>query len=58
MIMNPFLKVFGIIVVVIAVIALAIGSWYLKRTINYNLMYKDLVQETVKEMVKQECLNH
>jgi hypothetical protein len=39
-----------------AVIGLAIGAWYLKRTINYNLMYKECVQQTVKEMVKAECL--
>ena len=45
-----------IVLVLAAIIGLAVGGWYLKRTINYNLMYKECVQQTVKEMVKSECL--
>jgi hypothetical protein len=49
-------------VVVIAIFAIAgivgliYGGWWLKREINYNLMYKSMVQETVREMVKESAL--
>jgi hypothetical protein len=32
------------------------GAWNLVRAMNYNLSYKDMVQETVCEMVKPEHL--
>ena len=30
--------------------------WKLERTWNYNTSYKSMVQQTVREMVKQEAL--
>ncbi len=34
------------------------GIWHLEKKINYNLQYKDMVRETVKEMVKPEALKN
>ena len=31
-------------------------SWSIGRYVNYNLSYKDMVVETIKEQVKAECL--
>jgi hypothetical protein len=40
----------------IFVIAIGIGGWYLERTVHYSWSYESKVQDTVKEMVKPECL--
>jgi uncharacterized membrane protein len=40
----------------IAIIALAVGGWYLAKKINYSLGYDAMVRETVCDMVKQEYL--
>ena len=42
--------------IIIVVILITIGSFYVKRKINYSLMYKDMVRQTISEMVKPECL--
>jgi hypothetical protein len=34
----------------------ALVSWYYGRKINYSFMYKVMVQETIREMVKSEAL--
>jgi len=36
---------------------LAFGGWYLSRTINYSISYESMVKSTVKDMVKQDCIN-
>lgn len=41
---------------IVIVLSLLFGGWYLKRKINYELLYKNMVQETVREMVKPEAL--
>lgn len=41
---------FGIITVI--VITFIFGAWFLKRTINYNLMYESFVQKQIDESVK------
>jgi len=46
--------VYGLTGIIVA--ALAIGAWSLGKKINYSLAYQTFVQETVKEMVKKECL--
>lgn len=45
-----------IIIGICFIISITIGGWYCARKINYNLSYKSMVQETVKEIVKKECL--
>lgn len=32
------------------------GGFWLKRTMNYNLYYKDQIVKEIKENVKKECL--
>jgi len=36
--------------------AIVYGLWNLERTINYNMSYKSMVEQTVREMVKPEAL--
>jgi hypothetical protein len=49
-----------LIAVALLFVSIIIGafyfSWYLKRKVNYSFIYKSLVQETIKEMVKPEAL--
>ena len=45
------------IIVLVVVIAAVCGSYVLARKVNYSLFYEDMVQETVREMVKKKCLN-
>jgi len=53
------LALIGIVVLIIAGLSgLIYGSWWLKREINYNFMYKSMVQETVREMVKESALKN
>lgn len=47
---------FLIIVGFIFIISLGVGSWYLARKVNYAFSYKTLVEETIHERVKTECL--
>lgn len=54
--MKNYFNVFAIVLCIILFIGFAIGGWYFKRIINYNLLYKDCVKETIKEMVKAEAL--
>jgi hypothetical protein len=44
------------VVAVVLFIGLIFGGWWIKRKVNYDLIYKGLVQETIREMVKPESL--
>jgi hypothetical protein len=49
---------FIIIIAIISVfIAIGMGMWQIKRHFNYIFGYSSQVEETVKKMVKKECLN-
>jgi len=37
-------------------LAVAFGGWYLEREFNFRYGYDAKVKDTVKEMVKPECL--
>jgi hypothetical protein len=51
------MKNFLIIIVSILLISgLAYGGWQLKRWFNYSFGYESDVENTVKELVKPECL--
>lgn len=54
--MKRILHVSIIIVVIVFMISVSIACWQIGRVINYELSYKDMVVETVKEIVKNECL--
>jgi hypothetical protein len=41
-----------------AFVAFCYGMWEAKRWFNYNFGYNSQVEETVKKMVKKECLNN
>lgn len=50
------MKAFGYLTAVVLFVAAVYGLWQLSRTINYNISYADMVEETVCEMVKPEHL--
>lgn len=42
--------------IIICGIALAFVGWKIKRWVNYKFDYSSQVEETVRELVKKECL--
>lgn len=45
--------------IVVAICVFAIGAytiWSIGKRMNYSLQYEDMVQQTVRDMVKAECL--
>lgn len=51
------MKNFGIITMAIAFVGmLGYGAFLLERWINYTFSYESSVAETVREIVKPECL--
>lgn len=55
--MKEFLvKLMGGILFLALVFFLIWFGIYMKRNINYRFMYRDLVEKTVREMVKPEAL--
>jgi hypothetical protein len=44
------------VVLFLVVIAIGFGGWFVARKVNYSLSYKSMVEQTVKDMVKDECL--
>lgn len=60
-IISSELKKVGVVIVsVMVLLALLVGvvalNIYTKQSINYNLVYKQKVEETVRKMVKPEYL--
>ncbi|HRZ18587.1 MAG TPA: hypothetical protein P5136_00895 [Methanofastidiosum sp.] len=41
---------------VIVCAAISFGIYYLGKKINYAVSYESMVKDTIKEMVKPECL--
>lgn len=48
--------VLGIICLIVALAGVVFGMWWIGREIHYRVAYKDMVQQTVREMVKEEAL--
>lgn len=48
----------GFAVAVVVVICISFGIWVFVRNLNYQLSYKSMVEKTVKELVKPECLKN
>ena len=44
------------IVIFAIVILIGFGMWTLARKVNYSVGYRSMVEQTVREMVKEECL--
>lgn len=51
-------KIFIIGIMVVVALGLPIGGWFIVRHLNYNLSYKTMVKETIREMVKEEALKN
>jgi len=49
-------KIAPIIVAFTLVGLLAYGGWSLKRWFNWEFQYEESVRQTIREMVKEECL--
>lgn len=46
----------AMLVVLALAVMFAYASWRVGRYVNYNLSYKSMVQDTVRDMVKPESL--
>lgn len=53
---NNIIKFFIYSIGVILFVSFVYVMWTFGRFVNYNLSYKDMVQETIQEMVKPEYL--
>ena len=51
--MKDFLTIMGIVV---AAIIFGVSTYQLAKHFNYSFMYRDMVKETIREMVKDEAL--
>ena len=55
--MTETLTIAGIIILTIAAIGtFCYGAFWLKKTLSYSWAYEDMVEQTVREMVKLEYL--
>ena len=50
------MKVIGGLLIVLLIVAISLGGFYLNRWWNWNFAYRLSVQSEVKTMVKPECL--
>jgi len=50
-------KAIIIIMIIILLACVSYGCWAIGRKINYELSYKSMVEQTIEQMVKTECLN-
>jgi uncharacterized protein YneF (UPF0154 family) len=49
-------KIIGFFIVLLIIVTIVFGGWWLERKIHYKLFYKNMVEQTVRDMVKKECL--
>lgn len=49
-------EIVGAVMVAILVLILIYGMYCIGKTISYNIFYEDMVQQTVRELVKPESL--
>lgn len=50
-------KITAWIVIIIFCISFIYGAYWIAKKISYNIFYKNMVKQTIIEMVKKECLN-
>ena len=49
-------EVLVVIVIMALLVALGYGIWTIKKKVNYSFQYRTMVEQTVRDMVKEECL--
>jgi FtsZ-interacting cell division protein ZipA len=49
---NLFLSIAGIV----CIIAIIYGAYWIVKTVSYQVFYKEMVEQTMRNMVKPECL--
>jgi hypothetical protein len=51
------LKEIGVLIGIIAImVGFIYGGYWIAKTVSYSFFYEDMVEETIKEMVKPEAL--
>jgi len=53
---SQILKTTLTIIYVLIILSIMYGVWWAGKSFSYNMMYKGMVEDTVKEMVKKESL--
>lgn len=46
----------GFLAVLVLACFIVYGAFWIKKSVSYSVYYKDMVEKTVREMVKPECL--
>jgi hypothetical protein len=54
--MKNTLKIIGVIAGILVIISMVFGFWNLQKHLSYKFSYKAMVEKTIKEVVKPECL--
>jgi len=54
--METFWKIVGVLASIAAFCALTYGMYWVFKSFSYWLFYEDMVQESIKQMVKPEFL--
>jgi phosphoribosylformylglycinamidine (FGAM) synthase-like amidotransferase family enzyme len=54
--MKPFIYTVAVVLTIAIIGGISYGGWMLSRKWNYNMSYKAMVKETVREMVKESAL--
>lgn len=56
--MSTQVKIIGLVVIILLTwfVAVPIAQWKISRWKNYTFDYRSQVEETVRDMVKPECL--
>jgi len=56
--MKDKIQIYIVVIILLAVISLIVyGGYELNRYMNWSFGYEDMVEEKIREMVKEEYLN-
>ncbi|MES0340714.1 MAG: hypothetical protein ABUK08_00200 [Candidatus Humimicrobiaceae bacterium] len=54
--MNKAIEIIIGIMIIVCIIAVMYGAYWLAKNVSYTFFYKDMVIETIQETVKQSSL--
>lgn len=54
--MNKFMTIILYLLSVVVICLFIYGSYWIAKSVSYSMWYEDMVEKTVREMVKKEAL--
>lgn len=52
------ISIIGYVLLAVLFCGFVYGSYWVAKTVSYNIFYEDMVIETVKEQVKESCIQN